>query len=171
MERHNAARPDLDHIMPIAVRLKPLLEWSNAVLVKQGMYAAEAEIVSRRLIEAELLGCTAGGLRWLPRIVSAMDVGDIDPRAEIVTVTDLPALAVLNQIVPMLARNGGGSSLMAGGPGSMTFRPPIDQQVEAKGRWNDGRWTVVLRRPLDPKDGGGVKLEPGARVSAANRSI
>lgn len=82
--------------MSVAVRLKPLLEWSNAVLVKQGMYAADAEIVSRRLIEAELLGFTAGGLRWLPRIVAAMDVGDIDPRAGIVTVTDLPALAVLD---------------------------------------------------------------------------
>lgn len=82
--------------MSVAVRLKPLLEWSNAVLVKQGMYAADAEIVSRRLIEAELLGITSGSLYWLPRIVAAMDVGDIDPRAEIVTVTDLPALAVLD---------------------------------------------------------------------------
>lgn len=82
--------------MSVAVRLKPILEWSNAVLVKQGMYAADAEIVSRRLIEAELLECTAGGLRWLPRIVAAMDVGDIDPRAQIVTVSDLPALAVLD---------------------------------------------------------------------------
>jgi len=80
----------------LSIRPALLLKWMNALLVKQGMYAADAEIVSRRLIEAELLEQVSGGLRWLPRLLSAMDLGDIDPRAQIVTLLDLPALAVLD---------------------------------------------------------------------------
>lgn len=79
-----------------SVQLASLKDWSCRLLVKQGMYAADAEIVVLRLIEAELLGRSAGGLRWLPRLLSAMDLGDIDPRAQIVTLTDLPALAVMD---------------------------------------------------------------------------
>jgi hypothetical protein len=79
-----------------SVHLASLKDWSCRLLVKQGMYAADADTVALRLIESELLGRTAGGLRWLPRLLSAMDLGDIDPRAQLVTLTDLPALAVID---------------------------------------------------------------------------
>ncbi len=47
------------------------------------------------------------------------------------------------------------SSLTAKGFGSTTFRPKASQLVTARSTWQDGRWTVVLRRPLlvGPEDG------------------
>lgn len=78
------------------VHLTGLREWMVKLLVKQGLFAAEAEITALRLIESELIGRSAGGLRWLPRLLSAMDVGDIDPRARLVTIADLPALTVID---------------------------------------------------------------------------
>jgi mono/diheme cytochrome c family protein len=47
-----------------------------------------------------------------------------------------------------------GSGLSAEGPGSATLRPPVAQDVKARGGWEHGRWTVVLRRSMaDPADG------------------
>lgn len=47
-----------------------------------------------------------------------------------------------------------GSDLSARGPGSVTLHPPTAQNVHAQGDWKEGRWTVVLRAPLDvPPDG------------------
>jgi DMSO reductase family type II enzyme heme b subunit len=45
---------------------------------------------------------------------------------------------------------------------------PQNQLVQAHGTWNDGRWTVIMTRPLSvasPDEG--VPLEPGARASVA----
>lgn len=78
------------------VRLVELKRWMIALLVKQGMFAAEAEIVALRLLESELMGRPAGGVRWLPLLLSAMDVGDIDPRARMITLVDQPALLVVD---------------------------------------------------------------------------
>jgi hypothetical protein len=79
----------------------------------------------------------------------------------------LPARAAGNQIVPADARSGG-SSFQAGGLGTLTFRLPRNQLVEAHGTWKDGRWTVVMKRWLaftSPNDG--VSLAPGDRASVA----
>lgn len=81
---------------PQPVRLAGLKEWMISLLVKQGMFAAEAEMVALRLIASELMERPAGGVRWLPRLLAAMDVGDIDPRAKPVTVHDLPNLTVID---------------------------------------------------------------------------
>lgn len=81
---------------PATVRLAGLKNWMTTLLVKQGLFAAEAEIAALRMIESELMGRPAGGVRWLPRLLAAMEVGDIDPRAKIVTLTDLPALLVID---------------------------------------------------------------------------
>src|SRR5262249_6659048 len=40
------------------------------------------------------------------------------------------------------------SNLAAKGFGTTTFRPKESQLVQASSDWKDGRWTVVLRRPL-----------------------
>lgn len=79
----------------------------------------------------------------------------------------LPALASGNQIVPIRAPTGG-SDLTAGGPGSVTFRMPKSQLVNAKGKWSNGRWTVELRRPMavgSPDEG--VSLAAGTQASVA----
>lgn len=118
------------------VRLSGLKDWMSALLVKQGMFAAEAEIVALRLIESELMGRPAGGVRWLPRLVAAMDVGEIDPRAQRVTIVDLPALLIID----------GGT-----GVGQVTLTHALQHAV--KKAEAAGSATVVLRnsRPLgDP---------------------
>jgi len=56
---------------------------------------------------------------------------------------------------------------MAKGLGSLTSQPPALQRVQANGVWQDGRWQVVLRRPLTPKDEGDLPLRPGQPVSVA----
>jgi DMSO reductase family type II enzyme heme b subunit len=45
---------------------------------------------------------------------------------------------------------------------------PTNQLVQAHGDWADGRWTIVMTRPLTiPSAGEGVALEPDARASVA----
>jgi DMSO reductase family type II enzyme heme b subunit len=79
----------------------------------------------------------------------------------------LPARASGNQIVPP-GNGSGGSSLHVGGPRTVTFRIPKSQIAQAHGTWNDGRWTVIMTRPLLTRSAAdGVALEPGARASAA----
>ncbi len=53
-----------------------------------------------------------------------------------------------------------------GGPGSVTFRLPQSQLVHAHGEWKEGRWTVVMTRPLAvPSDSDGLSLKPGTQYS------
>jgi mono/diheme cytochrome c family protein len=60
------------------------------------------------------------------------------------------------------------NSLQAKGPGTLTMRPRLSQLVSAAGTWNDGRWTVVLRRSLETKDpDSGITLAAGDKVSIA----
>jgi complex iron-sulfur molybdoenzyme family reductase subunit gamma len=49
----------------------------------------------------------------------------------------------------------------------VTFRIPANALVEARGEWQDGRWAVVMTRPLAIDPNGGVSLAPGARASMA----
>jgi len=81
----------------------------------------------------------------------------------------LPAVASGNPIAATGDNAGSGaSSLTAGGPQTVTFRMPKNQAVDARGQWADGRWTVVMKRALEPpSSGGGVSLAPGDRASIA----
>ena len=49
------------------------------LLVKNRMFAADAEIAAKRMIEADLRGIVSHGSRTLVRYLPAMDVADIDP--------------------------------------------------------------------------------------------
>jgi mono/diheme cytochrome c family protein len=59
------------------------------------------------------------------------------------------------------------SSLVAGGFGSTTFRPQASQQVTAHSTRKEGRWTVVLQRPLQVEAKDGISLAAGDRCSIA----
>jgi len=79
----------------------------------------------------------------------------------------LPAKASGNPIVPSSAKSGA-STLTAGGPGTSTFRMPKNQLVEARGEWQDGRWSVLMTRSLGvDSEGDGISLKSGDRVSVA----
>ena len=77
------------------------------------------------------------------------------------------ARAAGNQIVP---RPGAStvSSFETAGPGTVTFRPPVSQFVQADGKWHDGQWTVVMTRPLLlENDQTGISMATGERLSIA----
>ena len=66
------------------------------MLVHKGMFAAEASIGASRLVEADLRGIHSHGSRAIWRYLEGMDMGDIDPRAKVLTVRETPAMAVLD---------------------------------------------------------------------------
>lgn len=68
---------------------------------------------------------------------------------------------------PLATRETSASNLVAGGHGSLTFRPKASQVVKAKAAWSDGTWSVVFYRPLNVVDGEDVTLASGDRVSIA----
>jgi len=73
--------------------LEPLLV---RMLVAKGMFEAEAQVGAARLIEADLRGIHSHGSRSIWRYLDAMDVGEIDPRAQVITERETPAMAVLD---------------------------------------------------------------------------
>jgi len=64
-------------------------------------------------------------------------------------------------------RTSAAEEALAKGLGTLTSRPPALQRVQAKGMWQDGRWQVVLHRPLTPNEENDLKLKPGQEVSVA----
>jgi mono/diheme cytochrome c family protein len=68
---------------------------------------------------------------------------------------------------PLSARKHSGSNLVARGFGSVTFRPTASQLVQTKQLWSDGRWNVVLVRPMRVAADDGIALEPGQTYSIA----
>ena len=59
------------------------------------------------------------------------------------------------------------SSLVAKGFGSTTFRPKASQLVQASAEHRNGRWIVILRRPLTVPEDGGLSFAAGQRTSIA----
>jgi hypothetical protein len=57
------------------------------------------------------------------------------------------------------------SNLAAKGFGSVSFRPKTSQRVTATASYGDGRWTVVLRRPLQVGTEEGISLTAGEHCS------
>ena len=66
------------------------------VFEKKGMFGFEADLAADRLVEADLRGIHSHGSRTLKRYVDAMDTGDIDPRAQMLTLNETPAMAVFD---------------------------------------------------------------------------
>ena len=80
----------------VVVPAEPLKELIVQIFVKKVMFEVEAEIAAQRLIEADLRGIHSHGSRAVKRYVDAMDSGDIDPRAAVLTLKETPAMAVLD---------------------------------------------------------------------------
>lgn len=64
--------------------------------VRKGMFRAEADQGASRQIEADLRGIHSHGSRATPRYLKAMDLGDIDPRGQVLTIKRTPAVVVLD---------------------------------------------------------------------------
>jgi mono/diheme cytochrome c family protein len=65
------------------------------------------------------------------------------------------------------ARTTAAEEAAAKGLGTFTSKPAVDQRVHATGLWQDGRWQVVLHRPMAAADKAGLSLRPGHRVHIA----
>ncbi len=88
--------PPQDRSQEVLIPLDPLKELLVKLFVRMGMFQVEAEVAAARLIEADLRGIHSHGSRTVDRYLEAMDMGDIDPRAQILTVAETPAVAVLD---------------------------------------------------------------------------
>jgi DMSO reductase family type II enzyme heme b subunit len=45
--------------------------------------------------------------------------------------------------------------------------PRVSQVVQASGSWSDGRWSIILQRPLELSAESGISLVAGERLSIA----
>ncbi len=85
-----------DPAQEITVQAADLERLMVGLLVKKGMFEAEAQIGAARLLEADLRGIHSHGSRSLWRYLEAMDTGGMDPRAKVLVERETPAMAVLN---------------------------------------------------------------------------
>jgi hypothetical protein len=76
----------------------------------------------------------------------------------------LPALAVGNPL-SQPRRSAAVEKLQAMGPGTILTLPT--QNARGCGLWREGRWRVVLAKPLAAKDPGELSLEPGGSYAVA----
>lgn len=66
---------------------------------------------------------------------------------------------------PLALHERDAGALAAAGFGSTTFLPKASQLVVGDGKWHDGQWSVVLRRPLDVPSDAGLPLAAGGKYS------
>lgn len=85
-----------DPSQEIVVEAEVLAPLMAQMLVAKGMYEAEAQIGAARMLEADLRGIHSHGSRSIWRYLEAMDRGEIDPRARVLTARETPAMAVLD---------------------------------------------------------------------------
>lgn len=92
------ATPDVpqDSSQEIVLPADALKELIVKMYVRKGMFAADAEIGAQRLIEADLRGIHSHGTRAAVRYLNDMDMGDVDPRAQVLTLRETAAMAVLD---------------------------------------------------------------------------
>lgn len=119
------------------------------LLQRKGMFIAEAEIVAERMIDADSDGRPQDGAGALPEILDAMDLGDIDPRARVITISETPAIAVLD-----------GST----GVGHVATTKAMLMAVEKAAAVGTG--TVIIRNSRPCGDLGGI-----ARLAAGRDQI
>ncbi|MBW3541193.1 MAG: Ldh family oxidoreductase [Planctomycetes bacterium] len=85
-----------DPAQEVVVQAEALHELLVKLLVKKSMFAAEAKVAASRLVEADLRGVHSHGCRSVLRYLKSMDLGNIDPRGRVLTVSETPAMAVMD---------------------------------------------------------------------------
>jgi len=89
--------PDIsqDSSQEIVVQADLIRQLIVTVLIRKGMFEAEADIAAARMVEADLRGIHSHGSRCMRKYLDAIDAGDIDPRAMSITACETPAIAVI----------------------------------------------------------------------------
>ena len=73
-----------------------LLATSRALLEAAGVPAADAEVASRCIVEADLRGVPSHGAGLLPGYLARLRAGGLNPRPRLKVVSEAPAVAVLD---------------------------------------------------------------------------
>ncbi len=66
------------------------------MFVKKSVFAADAQIAAARIVEADLRGFPSHGCRMMNWYLKGFDQGHIDPRGEMLTLTETAAIATLD---------------------------------------------------------------------------
>ncbi|MBS0205869.1 MAG: Ldh family oxidoreductase [Planctomycetes bacterium] len=135
---------DSSHIEPApltAVDRTTLQQLVVKLLQRKGMFVAEAEIVAERMIEADLYQRFAEGVGSLFEFLETMDLGDIDPRARVITVKETAATALLD-----------GSTGMGHVATTHAMRMAIEKATDV------GMATIVVKNSRPGGDLGGIAL-------------
>lgn len=111
-----------------------------------------------RILHWRAVGGRAGPAVAHPRLVR--DANPWEGRA-----FALPARLVGNPLA-LAPPEGGIYELIAAGPGTLTALPPGRAYAQGRARWSEGRWAVVIARPMDvPRRD--VRLGPGTATHLA----
>jgi len=79
-----------------SIPVTTLKEVITKLLVSRSVFEFDAETVAKRLLEADQFGYSAAGIASLPATLDSMAAGDVDPRARVLTLSETPAIAVLD---------------------------------------------------------------------------
>ncbi len=127
----------------------------------------DADRQTRRAVEETYPNTVVDRYPFSETVVSSTELNRDGARTSEQPDISLPARATGNPIVP-IGNESGASSLTVGGPGSLTFRIPQSQLVDAQGQYRGDRWSVVMTRTLSVGSAGdGISLEPGSSASIA----
>ena len=90
--------PDVpqDRAQETLVSADALRDLLTRIYIKLGLFKVEAEMAAARQIDADLRGIHSHGSRATPRYVSAIDLGEIDPRGQTIVVQKTVATALLD---------------------------------------------------------------------------
>jgi len=86
----------VDPAQELRIPLEDLQPVVEKLLVKSSMFQFDAKVAAERMLEADLHGVPSHGVAQLPRLLKAMEMGDIDPRGRVLTLKDAPCFAVLD---------------------------------------------------------------------------
>ncbi len=85
-----------DAAQEICIPVKSLRAVLEKILVKKSMFQFDAKVAVQRMLESDLFGIPSHGCGRIGEYLDAINVGDVDPRARILTLDDQPAFAVLD---------------------------------------------------------------------------
>jgi LDH2 family malate/lactate/ureidoglycolate dehydrogenase len=85
-----------DPAQEVRVPVEPLQTLVEQLLTKFSMFQFDATVAARRIIEADLYGVPSHGCALLDRLLTSLDLGDVDPRGRILTLRETPVFAVLD---------------------------------------------------------------------------
>ncbi|MEW4490711.1 Ldh family oxidoreductase [Thalassoglobus sp. JC818] len=80
----------------IRIPVEQIVAVIEKILVKKSLFQFDATVAAQRLVEADLYGIPSHGCGRILDLVSAIDCGDVDPRARVLIVDENDVLSILD---------------------------------------------------------------------------